>query len=227
MHQTGVNQTELRSSNTTRATSLYVEGKEKDKPKEEVLETTHDKATSIIQGGGENNSGFKEEPKNNTTKKQGSHQDQKVPPKKPRDNPKHQGMETITSRDIMSMVKKGEITYRQAETKFEELGRKFSRKMTMKNIMDMMNNGELTMEEGEIELRNLESRENKDNNTMNDKHDNNRNKPVRPDPVKPMEGYAKTSEQQLPRKTHATIVPPYIKERYKSQSNQYMEERNR
>ena len=83
--------------NTTRATSLYVEGKEKDKPKEEVLETTHDKATNIIQGGGENNSGFKKEPKNNTAKGQSSHRDQKVPLRTPRDNPKHQGMNTLPS----------------------------------------------------------------------------------------------------------------------------------
>ena len=54
--------------NTTRATQ-YVEGKEKDKPKEEVLETTHGKATNIIQGVGENNGGFRKEPKSDTAEK--------------------------------------------------------------------------------------------------------------------------------------------------------------
>ena len=176
-------------------------------PKEEVFEAKHDNATNMRQYGGEYNSGFRKEPKNNTAKEQSSHRDQEVPPKIPRDNPKHHGMETITSRDIMSMVKKDEMTYRQAETKFEELGKEFSRKMLRRNIMDMMDNGELTMEESEIELRNLESRENKDNDTRNDKHNNNRYESTRPDPVK-------TPEQQLPRKTHVTIVPS-IYQRYR------------
>ena len=100
------------------------------------------------------------------------------------------------------------MTYRQAKTKFEELGEKFSRKMRMEHIMDMMNKGELTMEEGEIELRNLESRENKDNNTMNDKHDNNRNKPVRPDPVKPID-----PEQKAPKENTCHDCPPHMSKR--------------
>ena len=131
--------------------------------------------------------------------KQKSHQDQEVQIKAPSDNTKHQKTERITSRDILSMVEKSEMTYRQAETKFEELDKESSRKMTRSNIMDMMVNGELTMEESEIELRNLESRENEDNDNRNDKH--NRNEPIRPDPVK-------TPEQQLPGKTHAMIVLP-------------------
>ena len=51
--------------NPPRATR-YVEGREKDKPKEEAFETKHDKATATRQYGGENNSGFKKEPKDNT-----------------------------------------------------------------------------------------------------------------------------------------------------------------
>ena len=88
--------------NTTRATR-YVEGKEKDKPKEEVFEEKHDNATNMRQYGGEYNSGFRKEPKNNTTKEQSSNQDKNI---QPRNNTKHQEMKTITSRDIMSMVKK-------------------------------------------------------------------------------------------------------------------------
>ena len=66
--------------------------------------------------------------------------------------------------------------------------------------MNMMDSGELTMEEDEIELRNLESRENKDNNIRNDKQNNNRSETGRPDPFK-------APQQQLPKKIHATIVP--------------------
>ena len=92
------------------------------------------------------------------------------------------------------------MTYGQAENKCEELGKELRRKITRRNITEMMDNGELTMEESEIELRNLESRENKDNKVRNDKHNNNRNETARPDPIK-------APQQQLPKKIHATIVP--------------------
>ena len=94
--------------NTTRVTR-YVEGKAKYDPREEKFETKHDKATNRIQCGEENNSGFRKEPKNNTAKERNSHQDQKAQLK--------------TSRDIMSMVRKGEMTHGQAEIKFDELGK--------------------------------------------------------------------------------------------------------
>ena len=185
-----------KTANTTRATR-YVEGREKDKPEEKMFETKHDKATNTRQHGEDNNSGFKEEPKSITAKGRSPHPDKNT---QPRSNTKHQQIKTITSRDIMSMVRKGEMTYGEAETKFEKLGKEFQRKITKRNIMNMMDSGELTMEESEIELRNLESREKKDNNIRNDKHNNKRNETARPDPIK-------APEQQLPKNIHATIVP--------------------
>ena len=71
--------------NTTRATG-YVEGREEDKPKEEVFGTKHDKATNMKQYGGENNSGFRKEPKNNTAEARSSHQNIN---KQPRNNTNH------------------------------------------------------------------------------------------------------------------------------------------
>ena len=52
-------------------------------------------------------------------------------------------MKSMTSRDIMTRVKNGEMTHKQAEIKFEELKEEFSRKMTRRNILEMMDNGEL------------------------------------------------------------------------------------
>ena len=141
---------------TTRAT-FYAEGNGKTGNK--GFNTTHDKATTISQGGEENMGEVRKEPRNNTAKEQSSHQELKVPPSTPRNNSKYQETKTLTSRDIMTMVGKGEMTDRQAEIKFKELGKMFSQKMTMEIIVDMVNKVELTMEEGEIELKNLESKE--------------------------------------------------------------------
>ena len=84
--------------------------------------------------------------------------------------------------------------------RFEELGRKFRRKLTRGTILDMMESGDLTMEEREMELRDLESRENKDSEMENDKHNVNKNESVTP-------GHFKTLTQQLPEERHATIAP--------------------
>ena len=90
----------------------------------------------------------------------------------------------------MSMVARGEITQEEAEERFEELGRKFQEKLTREAILDMMESGHLTMEESEVELRELESRERKNNKT-----------PVR-----------KIPEEKW--KKHATIVPSMCKKKH-------------
>ena len=47
----------------------------------------------------------------------------------------------------------------------EEIGRRLQEKLTREAILDMMESGHLTMEESEVELRELESRERKNNKT--------------------------------------------------------------
>ena len=64
----------------------------------------------------------------------------------------------------------------------------------------MMESGDLTMEEGEIELKDIELRENKDNKFENNTYNNNQNELVTPD-------YLKATKQQLTKERHATIVP--------------------
>ena len=195
-HEENWGQPNKTKTNYTTKATRYMEGSEEDNPEEEMFETKHDKATNTRQHGEDNSNGFRKEPKSNTAKERSQHQDKNT---QPINSTKPQEAKTIKSRDIMSMVRKGEMTYGEAEEKFEQLGKEFRRKITRRNILEMMDNGDLTMEEREIELRNLEAGEDKDK-VRNDKHNNNRNKTVRYDPIKaPLE--------QLPRKRHATIVP--------------------
>ena len=72
---------------------------------------------------------------------------------------------TLRPDEITSMVARGEMTQEEAEERFEEIGRRFQEKLTREAILDMMESGHLTMEESEVELRELESRERKNNRT--------------------------------------------------------------
>ena len=88
-----------------------------------MFETKYDKATNRIQCGEESSSRFGKEPKNNTVKGKKLHQDKNT---QQENNTKHQQVKPMTSRDIMTRVKNGEMTHKQAEIKFEK--ERFSRK---------------------------------------------------------------------------------------------------
>ena len=78
------------------------------------------------------------------------------------------------------MLAKGDIERKEAEERFEELEKKFQKKLTKEAILSMMESGHLTIEEGEIELRDLESRKNKDNKTVKQQHPESKHAPIVP-----------------------------------------------
>ena len=157
----------METSHTTKATR-YIEEEKMNNPEEEVLEEhkKHDETTNRMRHGENNCNSHNQGGKRQTETK------------------------TLRPDEIMSMVARGEITQEEAEERFEELGRKFQEKLTREAILDMMESGHLTMEESEVELRELESRERKNNKT-----------PVR-----------KIPEEKW--KKHATIVPSMCKKKH-------------
>ena len=84
-----------------------------------------------------------------------------VPSITPGSDSEKQEKKTITSKDIMTMVDRGEMDNKQAEMEFEKLEEKFIQKLTMRDIRDLVDTDELLLEQGEIELKNLEDKRNK------------------------------------------------------------------
>ena len=97
MNQTGVNQVELRPSTQPGQHNMWKERKKTNQRRKWLS---------------------RKEPKSNTAKERSSHQERNT---QPRNNTEHQEIKAMTSRDIISMIRKGEMTYGEADEKIEEL----------------------------------------------------------------------------------------------------------
>ena len=133
---------------TSRAT-FYGERKNKDETETALSNATHEVA-GIIHSEEESMNGVRKETRDATAKETqeetnhkepSSPSEPKVSPRSPGNESKHSQTKKLTSKDIMVMIDKGELTDEQAEIEFEKLEEKFLQKLTMKDIMDMVDKG--------------------------------------------------------------------------------------